>query len=442
MVQPLFRDTIFALSSGRLPSGVAIIRLSGPHVCSVLESMVGSVPVPRSASFMKMRSRSGDLIDHGLVLFFVGPQSFTGEDCAEFHLHGGVATVAACLSALGLIGGLRAAEAGEFTRRAFMNGKIDLTEAEGLSDLIAAETESQRVQALLNAEGGQRILYEGWRRRIVHARAMIEAEFDFADEEDIPFSAASVIWTDMAELRDEISLHISAARRGEIVRSGLDVVILGAPNAGKSSLINALAGRDVSIISEEAGTTRDLVEVRLDIDGYRVNLVDTAGIRDDPGNVEGIGIQKALARSSNGDLVLLVEDVTALNSAPSAPIGVPHLRIGLKGDLISDRSPVGYDAVVSAKESTGLSELFSLLGDFVAKTVGRSSDATPIRLRQVNELHSCLDLINSSLDSYGTALELRAEELRLAGDALARLTGRIGVEDLLDVIFSQFCVGK
>ena len=443
MTQPLFRDTIFALSSGRLPSGVAIVRLSGPQVRFVLDRMIGSVPLPRVATVSKIFSTDGRLIDHGLVLFFRGPQSFTGEDCAEFHLHGGVATVSACLNSLGSMDGLRAAEAGEFTRRAFMNGKIDLTEAEGLSDLIAAETEAQRVQALLNAEGGQRHLYDGWRKRLIHARAMIEAEIDFSDEDDVPGSIGSVIWTDMDLLAEDITFHVNSAHRAEIVRSGLDVVILGAPNAGKSSLMNALAGRDVSIIAEEAGTTRDLVEVRLDIDGYRVNLVDTAGIRDNPGHVEGIGIQRAQARSANGDLILLVEDVTDGGSAPLPPYGVPCLRVGLKGDLVSGATAVhAYDVVASSLNRAGIDMLFGLLSDFVLKSIGRSSEATPIRQRQVMELNSCLDYLNCALISGDLALELRAEELRLAGDALSRLSGHTDVEDLLDVIFSQFCVGK
>ncbi len=438
----MFTDTIFALSSGRLPSGVAVVRMSGPHVRESLVSMLGALPEPRTAKLCFIRSPAGDVIDQGLVLFFPAPASFTGEDCAELHLHGGVATVSACLAVLSSVNGLRMAEAGEFTRRAFLMGKVDLTEAEGLADLVAAETEAQRVQALSNARGGQRELYEGWRKRLIHARAMIEAEIDFADEDDVPGSVASVVWQDMNALRAEIELHLSRTRAGEIVRSGLDVVILGAPNAGKSSLLNALAGRAVSIVTDEAGTTRDLVEARLDIDGFRVNIADTAGIREGAGRIEALGIDKALERSGECDLVLLVEDVTASGSAPHMRVSAPVLRVGLKGDLQHAVPPRGYDVVVSALDGSGIGDLCALIGNFAADTRGNIAEVIPVRQRQAELLSECSLHLRTALDSRETPLELRAEDLRLSGEALGRLTGRIDVEDLLDVVFSQFCIGK
>ena len=442
MAQSLFRDTIFALSSGRLPSGVAVIRLSGPHVRETLKSLTGAAPVPRRAALSAICSLAGEPLDHGIVLFFDGPKSFTGEDCAEFQIHGGVATVSAVLRELGTIDGLRLAEAGEFTRRAFINGKIDLTEAEGLADLIASETEAQRLQALANAQGGQRIIYEDWRRRIVHGRAMIEAELDFADEGDVPGSVSQRIWADLAQLQAAITAHVSRARSGEIVRNGFDVVILGAPNAGKSSLMNALAGRDVSIIADEAGTTRDLVEARLDLGGYRVNLADTAGIRENAGHVESIGIKKALSRSLGCDLVLLVEDVTAPGTAPDSDGDAAVLRIGLKSDLSEPSGTCGYDLCVSAASGLGLDSLCSAIETMAREAGSRAGEATPVRQRQTDELRLCAGHLGVALASVTCGLELRAEELRLAGDALGRLTGRIDVEDLLDVIFSEFCVGK
>ncbi len=434
-------DTIFALSTGRLPSGIAVVRLSGPQVRNVLNAVAGEVPLPRMAKYAAIKGADSGPIDRGLILFFPSPHSFTGEDCAELHLHGSVATVSACLSALGAFPGLRMAEAGEFTKRAFLNGQIDLTEAEGLADLIAAETEAQRLQALANAEGAQRRLYEDWRAQILHARAMIEAEIDFTDEGDVPGSVSAQIWPQIAALAQDVTHHIGLAKSGEIVRSGLDVVILGAPNAGKSSLMNALARRDVSIITEEAGTTRDLVEVRLDLGGFRVNLIDTAGIRANAERVEAIGIQRAVERAGQADLVLLVEDVTLPGSAPAAPSGPAFWRVGLKHDL----APIGqfsYDLVLSVESGSGLSELLARLQSFVGAHIGGAGVVTPVRQRQVEELGECERRLRAALAIRSSAIELAAEELRLAGDALGRLTGRIGVEEMLGVIFSQFCVGK
>jgi tRNA modification GTPase len=438
----MFTDTIFALSSGRLPSGVAIIRLSGPHVRQCLIAMLGAPPEPRRAKLSFIRTQDGGVIDQGLALFFPAPASFTGEDCAELHLHGGLATVSACLAALGSFSGMRMAEPGEFTRRAFLMGKVDLTEAEGLADLVSAETEAQRLQALANARGGQKNLYEAWRQRIIHARAMIEAEIDFADEGDVPGSVAAQIWADMEALKAEMGLHLSRARGGEIVRNGLDVVILGAPNAGKSSLLNALAGRDVSIVTEEAGTTRDLVEARLDIGGFRVNLVDTAGIREKAGRIETLGIEKALERSAGCDLVLLVEDVAAPASSPELPTNVPVLRVGLKGDLLSGPARKKYDVITSTLTSAGFDELCRLIVRFAAEARGNIGEAIPVRQRQVELLSLSVAHLENALRLVAMGIEIRAEELRLAGESLGKVTGRIDVEDLLDVVFSQFCIGK
>jgi len=303
------QDTIFALSSGRLPSGVAVVRVSGPRVRFVLETIIGILPTPRNAAYKLFRARNGDPIDHGLVLFFPGPNSFTGEDCAEFHAHGGKAVVERLLAELGEIAGCRIAEAGEFTRRAFSNGKMDLTIAEGLADLIAAETEGQRRLALQVASGTQRELYTEWRQRLLRARAFIEAELDFADESDVPGSVSEQVWQSLALLRTEIENHIASGKRASMLRDGLHVVIVGAPNAGKSSLLNFLAGREVAIISEEAGTTRDLLEVKLDLGGIPVYVTDTAGLRETESVVEKIGIERARARMADADLVLLLEDM-------------------------------------------------------------------------------------------------------------------------------------
>lgn len=262
-------DTIVALSSGRLPAGVAVVRMSGPATRFVLETMVGEIPQPRHARLCVVRAADGQAIDRGLVLFFPGPASFTGEDCAELHLHGGRAVVSKVLESLADSSGVRLAEAGEFTRRAFLNGKLDLLQAEALADLVSAETEAQRRLAMRNSEGAQTALYQEWRHTLLRSRALIEAELDFSDEQDVPGSVSDTIWPALSALASDMARHIDGYKRAEMVRDGFEVVIVGRPNAGKSSLLNVLARRDVAIVSDEPGTTRDLVEVVLDIGGMR-----------------------------------------------------------------------------------------------------------------------------------------------------------------------------
>ena len=329
-------DTIYALSSGSLPSGVAVVRLSGPQAGAVITALAGALPEPRKAALRSIRGRNDSEIDRGLVLWFPGPGSFTGEDSAEFHLHGGRAVVDRLLEELSGFDGLRMAETGEFSRRAFANGKFDLTEAEGLADLIASETEAQRVLALSQASGALKELYEDWQRRLLHARAMIEAEIDFADEEDVPGSVSEQVWADMAALSNEMTDHLAGAKRANAVREGFRIVIVGAPNAGKSSLMNALAGSDVAIVSEEPGTTRDVLEARLSIGGQLVIVIDTAGIREDAGAVEAEGIRRALARAAEADLVLHLSETgswDAIADVENAPIW----RIATKADLGATR---------------------------------------------------------------------------------------------------------
>lgn len=437
-------NTIVALSSGRLPAGVAVIRISGPRTRFAIETIAGNHPEPRSATYRHFRNALGERIDSGLLLFFPAPASFTGEDCAEFQIHGGKASVAALLDTLTALPGIRHAEAGEFTRRAFLNGKLDLTATEALADLISAETEAQRRLAVLNADGAQSRLYAEWRHRLIHARAMIEAELDFADESDVPGSVADVVWLDVARLLEEMTAHIAGFHRAEIIRDGYDVVILGAPNAGKSSLLNVLAQREAAIVSDEPGTTRDLVELSLDLDGVKVRLTDTAGIRENAGKVETIGIERARLRAEAADLVLLLEDGTGAAGPTPATDNHNVLRIATKADLGNqDRTSANVAALqVSSSTGQGIPELLRLLAVRAVEAVGKSGDILPSRLRHVELLQDSASALRSALDGEDQGLELRADDLRRAADRLGRISGVVDVEDLLDVVFSQFCIGK
>src|SRR5688572_16981171 len=308
-------DTIFALSSGHGRAGVAVIRISGPAAGVVLDHMAAPRPKPRFAAYRRVCApRTGEVLDDGLALWFAGPRSETGEDMAELQVHGGRAVVAAVLEAIGAIAGCRPAEPGEFARRAFENGKLDLTGAEGLADLIDAETAAQRRQALRQVEGALAKLYAGWRQRLIEATALLEAAIDFSDEADVVSDAVGRAREEVEALQGEIGRHLDDGNRGGLVRDGFKVVLAGPPNVGKSSLLNALARRDVAIVSAEAGTTRDVIEVKLDLEGLPVVVSDTAGIRDSVGAVEREGIRRALARAQAADLVLWLVDAMVLDA--------------------------------------------------------------------------------------------------------------------------------
>lgn len=438
-------DTIFALSSGAPPAGVAVVRASGPGARAALAALAGDVPAPRLASVRAIRNAAGEVLDRGLVVYFPAPKSYTGEEVAEFHLHGGRAVFAAVMEALAALPGFRAAEPGEFTRRAFLNGRMDLTEAEGIADLIAAETEAQRRQALTQAGGALARLYEGWRTELVRARALIEAELDFPDEDDVPGAVSAQVWPDLAQLGQEIGRHL-ADRRGERIREGAEIVVLGPPNAGKSSLVNALARRDVAIVSEEPGTTRDMIEVRLDLAGYAATLVDTAGIRDAAGLVEAEGVRRAIARSEAADMVLMLAEAGAYGAHERAGHTPPMLAIGTKADLLDpaerEQAERKFDLLISVKTGEGLDALIDRLAGVLAETFAPGESPLVTRARHRSALAACLDALGAALAATDAPLELRAEDLRRATDALGRLTGRVGAEDLLDVIFRDFCIGK
>ena len=451
-------QTIFALSSAPGRAGVAVIRVSGPAVRDVLELMSAPVPEANRAVFRTIRHPvTKEALDKGVVLFFAVPKSETGEDVAEFQVHGGRAVVAAVLSALGTVPGCRMAEPGEFVRRAFLNGKLDLAEVEGLADLVDAETEAQRRQALAQSYGALSKLYEGWRKGLISAMALVEAAIDFSDEGDVSAGAMAQAAAAVALLKAEIQRHLADGRRGEILRDGFRVALLGAPNAGKSSLLNALARRDAAIVSEEAGTTRDVIEVRLDLGGYPIIVSDTAGLREAQGTIEREGIRRSLAAAERADLVLwLVEPGGATiplaglagsrespneSSEVSRETAAPVLLVRTKSDL-GGASPVEGGLAISAKTGQGLETLVARITAVAAEQLADRAGPPLTQERHRAALLVCLDSLSAFETGPCVEPELRAEDLRRAAHALGRITGRVDVEDVLGEIFGRFCIGK
>lgn len=428
------RTTIYALSSGALPAGVAVVRLSGPHVPSAIPILTGRPGLePRRATLCTISDEQGTPIDDALCIHFPGPASFTGEDVLEIQMHGSRAVAAALFRRLALIDGFEPAEAGAFTMRAFLNGRIDLTAAEALSDLIVAETDSQRRLALSNADGAQRRLYEAWRAELLSIWARIEADLDFSDQDDVPPEFGKDIRLLIGNLTDRMRHHLAGYRYSEIVNEGYRVVVAGAPNSGKSSLINYLAKRDVAIVTDIPGTTRDLIEVRLDLDGQLVLLTDTAGMRETFDTVERIGVERAREAVNVADLVILLDDGS--HPVPSVEARTV-MKVRSKADIASRP---GAELAVSTRTGEGIDELLEAIKERLDSKSGMH-DTVPSRQRHVAHLTRCV----GALDRAGIEqeFELVSEELRIAADALGRLTGAIDVEDLLGDIFSRFCIGK
>ncbi|MCZ4432691.1 tRNA uridine-5-carboxymethylaminomethyl(34) synthesis GTPase MnmE [Agrobacterium sp. SOY23] len=436
-------DTIYALSSGALPAGVAVLRISGSRAFDALKALTGrDLPPPRKTSLCSIRNRNNDIIDQGLVIVFPGPNSFTGENCVEIHSHGSRAVVASIFTELENLEGLRPAEAGEFSRRAFENGKMDLLEVEGLADLLQAETEMQRRLAVEQSTGQLSALYDGWASRLTRARALIEAELDFADEEDVPDSVAAQVWHAMVELKGEISRHLETGGSGEIIRDGFKVALVGEPNAGKSTLLNALSGRDVAIVTDIAGTTRDVLSVDINLDGYLVRIFDTAGIRETQDVVEQEGVRRAVLTAETADLILLLQDKDSIPKQSTTFENRSYLHVRTKTALSSPDSNNGFDLFISAKEGIGLHQLRSVIKREIEKRVGAGQTLVPARARHKKRLEETLNYVSDALDSETLDLVIRSEYLRLAATSLGRITGRVDVEDLLGVIFSEFCIGK
>ncbi|WP_029006675.1 tRNA uridine-5-carboxymethylaminomethyl(34) synthesis GTPase MnmE [Azorhizobium doebereinerae] len=487
-------DTIFALSSGRLPSGVALVRISGRAARQAALALAGAVPPARVARYAVLRHpETREVLDRGLVLFFPGPRSATGEDLVELHLHGGPAVVAVILRTLGDLPGFRPAAPGEFTRRAHAHGKMDLAEVEGLADLIAAESEAQRRQALAQSAGALSRAVAGWRERLIRALALVEATIDFADEGDVPDDLTGPARVEAARLRAEIAAVVADAARGERVRDGLVIAIAGPPNAGKSTLLNRLAGREAAIVSATPGTTRDVLEVHLDLAGQAVILVDTAGLRETDDAVEAEGVRRARARAGAADLVLWLSedgappppdlpgalavwtkrDVGAGGAAPpvaardqghpGAPLPAPHSAGAARAPADglgagpgvgpadgpakpSSGSPAGASAgvaplAISARTGAGMDDLIAEIERRAAR-LGGGEPALVTRARQRHALAAALIELDAALAIGAGGEDLLAEHLRLSARALDTVVGRVDVEDVLDALFRTFCIGK
>lgn len=484
------RETIFALSSGRPPAAIAVVRISGPRAGDALKALVGRIPAAREATLARIRGRNNEVIDQALVLWFPAPNSETGEDVVELQLHGGRAVIASVFAALSQIAGLRPAEAGEFTRRAFENGKLDLTAVEGLADLVMAETEGQRRLAIRQMTGALGSRAENWRAQLIQALALVEARIDFSDEADVPQDLVTPALQIARALEAEISSALADSGRGERLREGLVIAIAGPPNAGKSTLLNRIARREVAIVSPYAGTTRDVIEVHLDLGGLPVTLLDTAGIRETDDPIELEGVRRARERASRADLVLWVVDAREPKTRFSAPVWpaeksrpMPVWIVRNKMDLLLENSQSNEHKIqsnrsneldsqftksltnvvnerlkcsnefefnpnelkfdTSAVTGEGVDAILAYLAKHAETFLLGGESALVTRERHRRALEDTRDALRRALAGDTESREdLLAEELRIAARALARLTGRVDVEDVLDVIFRDFCIGK
>ena len=432
-------DTIFAPATAAGRAAVAVVRLSGPATADAVRALAGNLPGPRRASLRRLADAAGADIDQALVLWFPGPASYTGEDCAELHLHGGAAVVGAVIAALDAQG-LRLAEPGEFTRRAFENGRLDLAQAEGVADLIDAETEAQRRQALDQLEGRLSSVQARWREALTQALAMFEAAVDFPDEE-VPADVAARARPVLQTLVTELSAAAADAERGARVREGFRIALLGAPNAGKSPLLNALAGRDAAIVTATPGTTRDVIEVPLVLGGYKVILADTAGLRATNDEIEAEGVRRAEAWARDADFrVWLVDGYGDPHPTVPAPMRAGDLILLTKRDLGEGR-PGLPGSPFTAKSPNDVAWVKGLLEAAVVEALAGAEQPAATRLRHRELLEEAGARLTQAL-SHDAALELAAEDVRLAARALDRITGRIDPEQVLGRIFATFCIGK
>ncbi len=442
-------DTIYAVSSAMGRGGVAVIRVSGPDALSGLQKLASLKKIkPRFAYYAVLKHPdTKEMLDQAVVLYFQGPKSFTGEDCVEYHIHGGRAVIQGMMNVLGSFENYRMAEAGEFTKRAFINGKMDLTEAEAVADLIHAETEMQKLQALSQVSGSLSKIYFDWSDRLKKILAHQEADIEFPDE-DMPDGVSEHLQPEIIRIIAELQEHLDDKRRGEILRDGIKIAILGAPNAGKSSLTNLLTQRDVAIVSDQAGTTRDVIETHLDLAGYPVVIADTAGLRKaKEDQIEAIGIDRAKKRAAEADIKIILFDAAQNFDQESLDLIDDQSIIVLnKVDLRPEHPDQekllpSQPVMISTKDNHGIDLLLDVLTDHIKKIFDGRSDAPNLtRERHRQSLQHAYDDLQSSLNA--DLPELAAEDMRMAMRHIGKITGRIDVEDLLDVIFKDFCIGK
>ena len=440
---PCEGDTIFAMASGAGRAAIAILRLSGPATREIVKGIAGKLLEPRRAVLVTVRDpTTREAIDKGLVIFFPAPKSFTGEDYAEFHIHGGRAVVTRLIKAIGALAGTRPAEAGEFTRRALLNGKMDLAEVEGLADLIDAETEWQRRAALRQAGGVLGRQAAIWRDALTQAAAFLAAEIDFPEEEGVPGDAGRRASKILAPLLADLKKELAAGRASERLRDGVTIMIAGPPNAGKSTLLNALARRDAAIVSPFAGTTRDIIEVHFDLNGCPVTLIDTAGLRESADAVEQIGVARARDKAKASDLILWLSEA----SAPVSPgvTGAKVWRVLTKSDLLPAKNSQSLtgELTISAETGDNIGVLITRMEDFARSLVSDGHAGLIARERHRKAVEAAAQALERFLDNPDAPAELLAEELRVAMVSLQRLTGTVDIEDILGEIFSRFCIGK
>jgi len=439
-------ETIYSLSSGAGLAGVAVIRVSGSQASECLDIICQKPVKPRHASLRKICvPKTNQLLDECLVLWLPGPGTFTGEDVVELQIHGGRATVKAVLDVLSGLANFRQAEAGEFTQRAFLNGRLDFVEIEGLGDLIHAQTEAQRVQALNQSSGEASEIFNKWRSDLIAILGYLEASIDFIEEDDVENNALKGFSEKLIRLRNDMNKHLKDSVRGVVVRDGVRVVIAGKPNVGKSSILNFLAKREVAIVSNIPGTTRDVLEVQLDLNGIPVIISDTAGLRENTHDeIEREGMVRTRAEGGRADLVMWVSDNSEQVSGKLLQTEAEQIFVINKSDLLKLSAEDNNDneLFVSAKTGAGMNELLEILSSKISEKFGGKEPALISRQRQKSAIKACVESIDKALEYEGNSLEIVAEQLRLAANQLGRLVGRIDVEDLLDVIFRDFCVGK
>lgn len=432
------QPTIFALASGNLRAAISVIRISGAETPCIVTTLAGELPAPRRASLRAIRGAAGDVLDRALILWLPGPASYTGENSAELHLHGGAAVLRAVLERLTALGA-RQAEPGEFTRRAFLNGRMDLLEAEGIADLVTAETDAQRRQALLQVSGTQSGILAGWADRLRRMLAWQEALIDFPDE-DLPPETDAELQSDIRALAVEMDAAIADGERGIKLRDGLVVAVIGAPNAGKSSLVNALARRDIAIVSPIPGTTRDTLEAAIELGGVPITLVDTAGLRATQDAIEAEGVRRAQARAASADVVLRVIDASQPDAADDlliVPAQARHIMVFNKIDL----TPAPIDALgISVASGDGLAQLLAVLQEAASALAMPTGSAVLTRMRHVVALREAASALREA--QRADLPELRGEDLRRAMRALGTMTGAVDVEGILDTVFGAFCIGK